>query len=665
MNNLVMTAILFGVVLVTGCTKHHTETLVARVGDQSITLQEYEDTFARLNGGWDRGAEATIQEREEFLDLLVKFRLKIQDAYASGLHREPEVRQELEEYRRALASAFLLERELVEPALQEMYQRRAEEVRASHILIRMPQNPTPEDTMLAYRKAMDTIQKLETGEPFENVALRVSEDPGVQNMKGDLYYFSGGTMVRPFEDAVYNMNVGEITKKPVRTQFGYHIIKLTDRIPATGGIRVSHIMKFARTGEPPEDTLRAYNEIHAIMDSLQQGADFESLAREYSEDRPSAERGGDLGLVQRRSLPPSFEEIAFRMEPGEISDVVRTEFGFHIIKVSERQPIQSYEEMKDNLRRQYQNNMMRTDQQKYVEALREKYTVERFPENVEVFALSVDSTWYTDTTAWPDSLEAQVTALPLFRIDGKEFTAGSVANHLYTNPEFLGRRMTPSQVREFVRRIEDNELIAIEAMNLQNRYPEYARQIDEYHDGILIYYIEQKRIWEAMDLSDEVLLEYYEQEKDRYRFPDRVNLCEIVVRTDSLANALYERILAGEDMEELAREHTMRAGMKQQGGVTGLVEVERDELSRHAFRQEVGEVSEPFPFMNRYAIVKTLEKDPARIKTFDEARGQVMSEYQDIMAKRQEEEWLENLRSRYSVETYPEILQQAFVREDE
>jgi len=661
---LVIVIPLFVIILLAGCTRYHAETVVATIDKQPLTLQDYEATYARLNGGWEQGEKATIEELEEFLDLLVKFRMKIRDAHESGLINDPDIQAELEEYRVTLAAAFLIERELVEPALREMYKRRTEELRASHILLRVPQNPQPEDTVRAYQEAKEIIEKLDHGEPFDELALEYSEDPSVQNNKGDLYYFTGGMMVKPFEDAVYGLEVGEYTVEPVRTQFGYHIIKLNDRKPAPGSIRVSHIMIFAQQGVSPEDTLRAYDRIQDIYAKLQEGADFEDLAVEFSEDRQSAERGGDLGMIQRRSLPQDFEKVAFTLHPGEISDIVRTQFGYHIIKVTDTQPLESYEELKDNLRRQYQQRYMQDDHDRFVSTLKKKYALQRYDENIETFIAAVDTQWYADTNAWHDSLDVSISELPLFTIAEETITAKQVALRIQKYPEFTARRLIPAQLREMLDRVEEMGLIYKEAESIEERYPEFANQIDEYRDGILMYYIEQKRVWQNIDLSEELLREYYEEHKERYTFPDRVNICEIVVRSDSLAQELYEKIIAGEDMEELAAQHTLRAGMKRQRGVTGMINADRDDLSTRGFEQEIGEVSEPFKTGAGFGIVKTLERDPARIKTFDEARAQVVGEYQDMMAKKIEQEWIENLRQRYRVATFPENLENAFVTEE-
>jgi peptidyl-prolyl cis-trans isomerase SurA len=652
------------IAVISGCTRHHSETVVALIGDSPLTLSEYEATYARLNGGWEKGRDATLDERKEFLDLLVRFKLKMNDAYDSGLDNSPTVLEELEEYRKSLAVAFLLEREFFEPALREMYDRRTEEFRASHILLRLPPDPSPEDTLGVYSKAMELINMLQTGAVFEDLATQFSEDPSAAQNNGDLYYFSGGVMVKPFEDAVWNLQPGEITQKPVRTQFGYHIIKVVDRRRSGAGVRASHIMKYAQPDAAPEDTLRAFEEIHELLDSLKTGSDFAELARRHSGDWGSADRGGDLGVFQRRRLPREFEEVAFDLKEQEISDVVRTQFGFHIIKTTEHVPLQSYEDMRDELRRSYQQSRMNTEFKGFIDVLRNKYSFTRNSDSIEQFLSALDTTAITDQDDWIGDFPDDVKNLTLFTVAGRDITGSRVAHHLQTNPEFIGRRLQPSAVREMIGRIEEIELLQVEAEGIESRHPDFAEKVDEYKDGILIYYIEQDRIWSTIDLDEEKLREFYEATIENYTFPDRVNFVEVVVRQDTLAESIYNRVLAGEDIEGLAEQNTVRSGMKRNRGVTGMIEAERDELSRKAFSLQPGEVSEPFKTGNNWAIVKTLEKDPARYKTFEEARAQITGAYQDQMASQREKNWLESLHTRYPVDIFYENLESAFTVKD-
>ncbi len=652
-----LVCILFGI---TGCSRQASETIIASIGDQPLTLTEYEATYARLNGGWDKGKEASIDDRKEFLDLLVRYKLKMKDAYAEGLDRSPEVLEELGEYEKSLAVAFLLEREFFEPAYRAMYERKKYEIRASHILLRLGSNPSPADTLAAYERALGLIQKLDAGASFEDLAVEHSEDPSAAQNRGDLYFFTGGLMVKSFEDAVFALQPGEMTRTPVRTQYGYHIIKKTDRRPSTGGVRASHIMKYALGDADPADTLKALESIQAILDTLRTGADFAEMAQRHSEDWGSSDKGGDLGVFQRRRLPKEFEEVAFDQKAGEISGVVRTQYGFHIIKTVEHVPLPSYADMREELRKTYQQSRLDTEYAAYMDSLRRKYAFESHPENIESFLASLDTASFTDTEDWIDELPGDMRKTTLYTIAGNPVGVERIAKHLSTNPEFIGRRLQPSVIRGLMSRIEEIELLHEEAKDIPRRHPDFTEKIQEYKDGILIYYIEQQKVWSALDLSEENLRTYYEATTGNYTYPDRVNLIEISVRQDTLAQSIYNRIIAGEDMEELAAQYTIRPGMKRNRGVTGMIEATKDDFSARAFSQEAGDVSEPFRVGSNYAIVKTIEKDPARHKTFEEARAQVTTAYQDEMAAKREQEWLDGLKQRFPVSIHYDYLEQAF-----
>jgi peptidyl-prolyl cis-trans isomerase SurA len=213
------------------------------------------------------------------------------------------------------------------------------EYRASHIFINLDSVATPEQTTVAYGKADMILAQLREGVAFEDVAMQHSEDPSVAQNKGDLYYSSAGQMVKPFEDAVFAMKVGEVSEQPVRTKYGLHVIKLLDRRMARGEIRARHIMvRFDKYEPTPPETLAAYIKIQAIRDSLMMGAYFPDLARRNSGDPGSAEKGGDLGWFKRRRWIQSFDEAVQLLRPGQVSDIVKTNYGYHIIECTDERP---------------------------------------------------------------------------------------------------------------------------------------------------------------------------------------------------------------------------------------------------------------------------------------------------------------------------------------
>ena len=317
------------------CMRQPSDIILADIGPEKMTVGEYERQLVKNNGGWEAAKNLPLAEKEKFLNLLVKFRLKLLDAYKHNLNTDPDVVREMKEYRTTLAASFFLDKELVEPGLRRMYERQKEEIRASHILIGLPPNPTPLDTLGGWQKAVDIIKRAKAGEDFARLSHQFSEDYAARQKGGDLYYFSSGLMVPPFEDACYRLWPGQISPEPVRTQFGYHAIKVTDRKPSRGKIRASHIMiRFQSANPAPEDTLRAFDQTKTLHDSLLAGMDFAELAKRHSQDIGSAAVGGDLGFFERRRAIQDFDEVAFSLPVGRISGIVRTPYGYHLIKVT-------------------------------------------------------------------------------------------------------------------------------------------------------------------------------------------------------------------------------------------------------------------------------------------------------------------------------------------
>jgi len=291
---LLFIGLVFGSMFV-GCASQESA-VVATIGGDKITLDEFNTMYAKSNSGKDTSQRAAAEDKEKFLDLYVKFRLKVKEAYAQGYENAPDIQAELQEYKRNLAVTLLIDQKISEPAIRRMYERKLYEVRSSHILLQMAQNASPAETLKTYMKAMKIIDSLKAGQPYETLALNNSQDPSVVSNKGDLGYVVSGRMVPEFEDAIFSVPAGTLIPYPIRTQFGYHIIKITDRRPNPGSIRVSHIIKRLTRQSTAEDSARAMAAMEAALDSLKHGAKFADIAKAISEDR-AKEHGGDVGFI--------------------------------------------------------------------------------------------------------------------------------------------------------------------------------------------------------------------------------------------------------------------------------------------------------------------------------------------------------------------------------
>ncbi len=630
---------------------------VAKVGKEMITLDEFEKSFAKNNGGFQKAKEKSIEDRKNFLDLLIRYKLKVLDAKAKKLDEDPQVRKEVKDYYTTLALSYLTKKEVIDPGLKRLYERRKEEIRAKHILIEIINN----DTATAYARAKKVIELLYAGIPFDSL-IAESDDPTVIFNKGDLYYFTAGSMVPEFEDACYSMKVGEITKEPVRTKFGYHIIQILDRRPRVELVRISHIGRRIDPKATPEDTLRLYNEMKAVLDSLKMGFDFGELAKRHSDDKLANQRNGDSGYYPRGRTHREIDQFMFNAKVGDISDIIRTRWGYHIVKVTDIVPIKPFDEVVDELSKMYQSYRLDYDFKNYIEGLKKEYNYEFDQLTFDLFLSKADTSKTTSHPDWDSVYTKQDREKVLFKFADQKITIDSVINIVKRSAEFTGKKFDRASVKSIVDRIAEMKLTEHRAKNIEKIYPDFKNELKEFVEGILVYHIEQKMVWDKVDLSEEKLKGYYENNKGKYRFPDRVRFSEIWVRSESLANDIYSQLQKGVLFDSLAEKYTERPGMREKKGDWGLVSSHENEIAWKAWNMKVNEISEPIKFQGGYSIIKVTGKEPSREKTFEEAFGEVASELQELELKRLEKEWIESLKKKYKVVINEKALERAFAR---
>jgi peptidyl-prolyl cis-trans isomerase SurA len=651
--------------LFSSCTKQTSDIILADVGPEKVTVTEFEHQLSKNSGGWEAAKKLSQAEKEKYLDLLVKFRLKILDAYRRGLDKDPEVLRDIQEYEPSLAASFFLDKVVVAPGLHLLYDRRKEEVRANHILFRFPPKPTPADTLAAWQKASDVLKRAMAGEDFAKLAEKFSDDYSTRRNGGDIYYFSSGFTVPGFEDACFHLQAGQIYPAPVRTPYGYHIIKLTDRKPSRGEVRASHMMvRFHEQPPAPEDTLKAYAKIKALEDSLRAGGDFAELAKAHSEDTGSAAAGGDLGFFERRRAVQPFDEAAFSLGVGQVSGIVRTQYGYHLIKLTAEKPMGSFDEMKSTLRDVYQKHRYTYDYENFIRAYKTAVGLRFDDEVVDTLVTDCDSTKTCADSLWDQGILGEIRKRPVFTFaaDSVAVTLDSVMSVMRKDPEFSKTQLKADNIRKTLDKIAERSLIRYRTRNLESEYPEFKQTLKEYKEGVLLYRLEQQQVWNKVSVNDSLLHAYFEEHRNQYTMPDRVNFQEIYVSRDSNeVLGLLDSLKAGVEFGDLASRHTMRVKYRQTKGEWGFQTVGENDLAKKAWTLEVGQVSGIIRFQEGYSIIKVIGKEKSRPKTYEEALPDVSGQYHDYAANRLEEEWLGALRKEFKVTMWKENLGAAFV----
>lgn len=663
-------------------------TYVADIAGDKISVEEFEQIYSKNNGGLEAAAKTSLEDRQKFLDLYVKFRLKVKEAYALGYGNDKELRSELNEYRKNLAVSYMLEKEITKPALEKMYQRKLKSIRASHILVGVP-SVNPVDTLMSFQDAMKVIDSLKKGYSFESLALNNSRDPSAQMNKGDLYYFSTGQLVPEFEDAAYSLKPGEISPVPVRTQFGYHVIKVTEVKDNNGPVQASHIMKRLNRGASAEDSARAYKEISAVLDSIKAGKNFADLAKSSSDDQYSAERGGDLGFIDRGRTVREFDEVLFNLKDGEISGIIKTQFGFHIIKREKAQGIPPYKEMEQQLKTEYQNYRFQYDYNTMVNKIRSLYSFKQDDGTVKAFSAAVDTSKTTNDAKWDSTVTPSVRAMTVYTYAGKNVSVGEMIELAKNNQELKNLTLNaPGSINTILDKVGIGLVTEHHAQQLQDKFPDFNRTMKEYEEGILLFKAEQENVWNKVTPTDSALRKFHGERKDSYRWPDRVNAQEIFVPTDSVAKLVVRSIngytvdslvakkskgkgkkvlfdtikvaIAPISYDSAAALYNTRGTTKETRGVLGMLNTSTNTVTQLAFSKPEKDSLVYFANENGFSFTKAVKKDPAREKTFEEAQSEVSGAFQEYETKRLGDEWYSMLQKKYPVVLVKEALGKTF-----
>ena len=369
-----------------------------------VTRSEFESIYKKNN----KDAPVTKEALDEYLDLFINYKLKVRAAESAGMDTAAKFKTELAGYRTQLARPYLIDRGLNDQLMQEAYARKTEEVRASHVLVTVPEDASPEDTAAAWKRIMALRSRVVGGEDFSKVAQGTggSDDPSAKSNGGDLGYFSVLQMVYPFESAAYATPVGQVSQ-PVRTKFGYHIIKVTDRRPAQGELRAAHIMIRSVDEDSPEKKAAAEARIMEAKKRIDEGElTFADAALKYSDDAATSAKGGELPPFTTGKMIPEFEAEAFSLkEDGALSNPFKTPYGWHIVKRLHYTPPPSYDEAKGELKTKIaHDSRAEITRQKFLNNLRAEYHYKAFPKNLTAVEKALDTTVFQKGTTVMDTL---------------------------------------------------------------------------------------------------------------------------------------------------------------------------------------------------------------------------------------------------------------------
>jgi peptidyl-prolyl cis-trans isomerase SurA len=457
---------------------------------------------------------------QEYLDLYTNFRLKVLDAESQGLDTVTAFKTELEGYKQQLAQPYLTEKSVTDKLVREAYARMQQEINASHILINVAADAEPKDTLAAYNRILALRQRALAGEDFEKLAATYSEDPSARDNSGNLGYFTALQMVYPFEDAAYKTPPGNLTP-PVRTRFGYHLIKVNDARPAQGEIKVAHIMVRATPGMPKADSVMAKKKIDEIYARVLRKENWDKLVAQFSEDASSAQNGGELPWFGTGRMIPNFEEAAFKLKnPGDLSRPVLTPYGWHIIKFLERRTLPPYEDMEPTLRsRVAKDSRSELNKAAFLKRIKVENNFQELAPAKSYALGKADTTLISGT--WKNRYAGKETEVPLFSIQNRRFTIKDFFDYVEQNQRPRPQSSPGHAMALLYDNFVDQSLINYEKENLENKYVDYRMLVREYRDGILFFQLMDEKVW-SKAIEDTVgLNNFFQSHRDNYRWDTR------------------------------------------------------------------------------------------------------------------------------------------------
>jgi peptidyl-prolyl cis-trans isomerase SurA len=488
------------------------------VGKVQVPSSEFEYVYKKNNAN----AEDAFSEKSlrEYLELYTNFKLKVLDAEKNGLDTTEAFRAELGSYRKQLAQPYLTEKEVTEKLIKEAYERSKEEVNASHILLMVTPDADPKDTLAAYNKIVDIRKKIVAGAKFEDLARQHSEDPSGKANGGGLGYFTALQMVYPFEDAAYKTPKGQISQ-PVRTRFGYHLIKVNDRRPSQGQVKVSHIMVKANSGMPAEDSLAAKQKADEIYNRVIKGENWDQLCSQFSDDNGSRAKGGLLPMFGTSQMIPSFEEAAFALaKPNDISKPVQTPYGWHIIKLIEKKPLESFTNMEPSIKTKVsKDSRSELNKAALVVRLKKENAFKEVPNALKLALTKADTSLAKGR--WTYNEKDPIVKKPLFSVKNKTFTIGDFFEYQKGNQVLRQTNATDYLMRLSYKAYVEKMLLQYEEEHLEEKSEDYRMLVKEYRDGILLFQLMDNKVW-AKALDDTSgLKNFFEKNRDKYTWGER------------------------------------------------------------------------------------------------------------------------------------------------
>ena len=618
---------------------------ILKIDNQTVNKAEFEQIY------WKNKKEkiATKEDLDEYIKLFVNFKLKVIAAEELGLDTTKKFINELSGYRVQLEKPYLIDTSINEDLINEAYYRTINEVNASHIMTKLGPNPTPEDTLKAYNKILDIRNKILSGNiGFEEAAEELSEDPYAKSSKGNLGYFNAFKMLYSFECAAYETPVGKVSEI-VRTKYGYHIVQPNSIRKAKGRVKTSHIMI---TTSSKKENILSEEKINSIYKELvEKTKTFEELAIQYSEDRKSAKNGGEIGWINSGgNFYPEFEEAVFSLKTdGEYSKPFKTPNGWHIVKRLSYEPIGDLKSMSYNLKNKIQKDARaQKTKSSFINKLKTEYQLKNMFNIKVLVSILKNKKFDYENLDFNNNLK---------NINNVVLTFSNVSFTNFDFIKYLGKskliskdKIEENLIKQQFIKFTNHNLIEFEKTQLETKHPDFKALMKEYRDGILLFEISDQNIWTKAIKDTAGLKEFYNSNKDTWKWPNRINGTLFTSESKKTVNKVkslkLKKSLSNDSIMSILNKDNL-FNLKYENKII-------DNFNKYnlTFDDLEKGFNGPFKFEEKWVLIYVEDKLPQRNKELKEAEGIIVSAYQNYL----ESQWLSSLKEKHEISINYETL---------
>ncbi len=635
MNKLILSAALITVSVFSVTAKK--DPVLMSINGKDVHLSEFQYLYSKNNS-----QQVQQQTLDEYVDMFVTYKLKVAAAEDAGIDTTLSFIQELNGYRNELARPYLTDSGVRDSLVKTAYNHMLEDVDASHIMLSLSGDSETDKKTVAKLDSIRTA--ILNGASFEDAAVKHSIDRSAQINKGRMGFFSAGKFPYSWEDAAYNTEIGGISPV-IQTPYGFHIIKVHGRRPNRGKVLVQHILKLTH-GKTPDEAIKQKNRIDSLYELVKNGADFSDIAMRESEDPGSAKDGGKLRWFGSGEMVKPFEDVSYALAVGEISTPLTTNYGYHIIKKLDSKGAPSFEEVEKEIITAIENDeRANMGEMRKLEEIKKQYKSQLVKSTLDKIKVALEDNGGYDSTFIRKYADSD---LQIIKIGEKSIPFSIVIQQMPVTVK-INPKHGYSLIYGTASKVLDAESVAYEAEQLENKYPEFRNLINEYRDGMLLFEISNRNVWEKASKDKEGLEEFFLNNKYKYSWDGpKYKGIVIFATSDSLCVAVDDYLKANPvEPDSVAKSLRQQFGRDVKVEKVIAAKGENDIIDNIAFNGAKPQLKGKWVAFTTYNGRKISWPEEAV-----DVKGPVTSDYQALL----ESQWVKSLREKYPVKINKKVL---------